>query len=63
LRAPRTKAAVLGSRARARENHLTSRFAQFKRNVVFALRERFGSDSTAFQAAWLYEYDVGRQMQ
>ena len=62
LRAPRTKAAVLGSRARAKENHLTSRWARFKRDVKFAWRERLGTDTTAFQAAWLYDYDVGREM-
>jgi salicylate hydroxylase len=59
MRAPRTRAAVLGSRARARENHLASPWARLKRDVKFALRERFGTDTTAFQAAWLYEYDAG----
>ncbi len=62
IRAPRTEAAVMGSRARAKENHLASRFAQFKRDVKFAWRQRFGSDNTAFQAAWLYDYDAGREM-
>ncbi|HEY2527087.1 MAG TPA: FAD-dependent monooxygenase [Xanthobacteraceae bacterium] len=61
LRAPRTRAAVLGSRARARENHLASPLARLKRDVRFALRERFGRDNTAFQTGWLYEYDVGRE--
>jgi hypothetical protein len=55
--------AVLGSRERARENHLASRWAQLKRDVTFALRERFGgSDNTAFQTGWLYDYDVGREL-
>jgi salicylate hydroxylase len=63
IRTPRAKAAVLGSRARAKENHLPSRFAQIKRDLKFALRERFGHDNTAFQVAWLYEYDVGRELQ
>ncbi len=62
LRVPRSKAAVLGSRERARENHLPSRFAQLKRNMKFALRQRFGRDTTAFKVAWLYEYDVAREM-
>src|SRR5271170_3688076 len=63
LRAPRTKGAVLGSRERAKENHLASPWARLKRDVKFALRERFGArDNTAFQAGWLYEYDVGREM-
>ena len=65
IRAPRAKAAVLGSRARAKENHLASPWAQFKRDVKFKLRETFGGggakrDNTAFQVGWLYEYDVGR---
>jgi salicylate hydroxylase len=61
LRAPRTRAAVLGSRVRARENHLASPLARLKRDVKFALRERFGRDNTAFQTGWLYEYDVERE--
>jgi salicylate hydroxylase len=62
LRVPRTRLAVLGSRQRARENHLASPLARLKRDVTFALRERFGGDNTAFQAAWLYDYDVGREV-
>jgi salicylate hydroxylase len=61
LRVPRAQAAVLGSRQRARENHLASPWAQLKRDVKFALRERFGRDKTVFQAAWLYGYDVARE--
>jgi salicylate hydroxylase len=65
LRVPRTRATVLGARARAKENHLASRLARFKRDVRFALRERFGGggggDNTAFQVAWLYDYDAGRE--
>jgi len=62
MRAPRARAAVLGSRARAKENHLPSRLAQLKRDLKFALRQRFGRDTTAFQVGWLYEYDVGKKM-
>jgi salicylate hydroxylase len=63
LRAPRTRGAVLGSRERAKENHLASPWARLGRDVKFALRERFGArDNTAFQAGWLYEYDVGPEM-
>ena len=57
-----SRAAVLGSRERARENHLASPWARLKRDVKFALRERFGRDKTAFQTAWLYSYDVGREL-
>ncbi len=64
MRAPRAKAAVLGSRARAKENHLASPWAQLKRDVRLALRNRFGGrDNTAFQTAWLYDYDVGKEVQ
>jgi salicylate hydroxylase len=64
VRVPRTKAAVLGARARARENHLASPWARLKRDLTFALRERFGGkDNTAFLVGWLYEYDVGRELQ
>jgi salicylate hydroxylase len=62
LRAPRTQAAVFGSRQRARENHLASPWARMKRDVRFALRGRFGIDRTAFQSAWLYNYDVAQDM-
>ena len=62
MRAPRATAAVLGSRARAKENHLASPWARLKRDVRLALRERFGGrDNTAFQTAWLYDYDVARE--
>jgi hypothetical protein len=37
--------------------------SRLKRDVKFALRERFGRDKTVFQAAWLYGYDVGRELQ
>jgi salicylate hydroxylase len=67
IRSPRARAAVLGSRARAKENHLASPWARLQRDVKFALRERFGAggkkrDNTAFQVAWLYSYDVGKEM-
>jgi len=61
-RMPRARAAVLGSRERARENHLASPWSRLKRDVKFALRERFGRDKTVFQTAWLYGYDVKREL-
>ncbi len=61
VRVPRAKAAVLGSRARARENHLASPLARLKRDVKLALRDRFGIDKTAFQVGDLYGYDVGQE--
>jgi salicylate hydroxylase len=60
LRLPRTRRTVLGSRARAKENHLASPWARAKRDAMFALRDWFGTDKTAFQADWLYSYDVAK---
>jgi salicylate hydroxylase len=57
-RVPRARRTVLGSRFRARENHLASPWRQRWRDVKIALRDRFNSDSTSFRAGWLYEYDV-----
>ena len=54
VRVPRARAAVLRSRERARENHLASPWARFKRDVKFALRERFGRDLVSGRVAlWL----------
>jgi salicylate hydroxylase len=65
-RAPRAEAAVLGARARAKENHLASPWARLKRDAKFAWRERFGAgrrgDTTAFQVGWLYGYDVADEV-
>jgi salicylate hydroxylase len=66
IRAPRARAAVMGSRERARENHLASPWKRLARDAKFALRQRFGGsrkgDNTAFQVGWLYEYDVGKEV-
>jgi 2-polyprenyl-6-methoxyphenol hydroxylase-like FAD-dependent oxidoreductase len=62
LRMARAGAAVLGSRERARENHLASSWARLRRDVKFALRERFGRDKTVFGTNWLYSYDVAREL-
>ena len=62
LRMPRTRRAQLGSRHRAKENHLPSAWARLKRDVRFALRNRFGADKTPHQGAWIYEYDVATQV-
>jgi salicylate hydroxylase len=61
LRMPRTRRAQLGSRARAKENHLASPWARLRRDVRLALRNRFASDKTALQAEWLYSYDVASE--
>jgi salicylate hydroxylase len=61
IRKPRASRAVLGSRARAKENHLTSPWARRKRDIKYAFRDRFAADKTAFRAAWLYGYDVAAE--
>jgi len=60
LRMPRTRRAQLGSRQRAKENHMPSAWGRFKRDLTLAIRSRFASDNTPHQGAWLYEYDVAR---
>ena len=61
LRMPRTKRAQLGSRQRARENHLASPIARLKRDLRMAWRSRFGNDKSPTQAEWLYHYDVAAE--
>jgi salicylate hydroxylase len=58
LRVPRTRRAVLGSRERAKLNHLPSRWARFKRDVEYLSRRVFYPDGTAHRVAWLYGYDI-----
>jgi 2-polyprenyl-6-methoxyphenol hydroxylase-like FAD-dependent oxidoreductase len=61
LRMPRTRRAQIGSRFRAKENHLASPFARLRRDVGLALRSRFGTDKSPLQTAWLYDYDVAAE--
>ena len=58
MRVPRTRRAVLGSRERARLNHLPSRWARLRRDVEYAARRLLYPDGTAHRVAWLYGYDV-----
>jgi salicylate hydroxylase len=58
LRIPRTTKAQLGSRARAKFNHLPSRFDRFKRDVSMAIKTRIGSDKTIWENDWIYAYEV-----
>jgi salicylate hydroxylase len=57
LRMPRTRRAQLGSRERAKENHMPSAWSRLKRDVQLAFRTRFGKDTTTNRGAWIYEYD------
>ena len=54
----RTRRAQLGSRYRAKENHLSSPLARLRRDLQLAWRYRFSRDNTPNQAAWIYDYDV-----
>ncbi len=58
LRLPRTRRAVLEARARGKEMHLTSKWAQIKRNIRMALQHRLGGDKTGLKLSEFYEYDV-----
>jgi salicylate hydroxylase len=61
LRVPRTRRAVLGSRERAKLNHLPSRWARLKRDVEYLTRRVLYPDGTAHRVAWLYGYDVAAE--
>jgi salicylate hydroxylase len=61
LRVPRTRRAVLGSRERAKLNHLPSRWARLKRDVEYLSRRVLYADGTAHRVAWLYGYDVAAE--
>lgn len=58
LRLPRTRRAVLEARARGKEMHLTSKWAQIKRNIKMAFQHRLGGDKTGLKLSEFYEYDV-----
>ena len=58
LRLPRTRRAVLEARARGKEMHLTSKWAQIKRNVRLAFQQRLSGDKTGLKLTEFYEYDV-----
>ncbi len=61
LRIPRTHRAQLGSRHRAKENHLASPWARLWRDLRIAIRSRLAADKTPNQTAWLYDYDVAAE--
>jgi salicylate hydroxylase len=61
LRKPRSTRAQLGSRHRAKENHLASPIARLKRDVGIALRNRFGANKSPIGADWLYHYDASAE--
>ena len=58
VRKPRATRAQLGSRFRAKQNHLVSPWARFRRDVRLAWNSHVGADSSAGQASAFYTYDV-----
>ena len=58
LRKPRTSQAQLGSRDRARNNHLASPLARWRRDIQVAFKSRFSSDKSIHQGDWIFSYDV-----
>jgi salicylate hydroxylase len=63
VRLPRARGAVLGSRARAEVNHLSSPWKRLSRDVRLALSQRFGRDKMVMQPSWLYDYDIAAESQ
>ena len=61
LRIPRTRRTVLGSRFRAKENHLASPWRRLVRDARIAVHDRMHPGDTIFRASWLYEYDVATE--
>jgi salicylate hydroxylase len=61
LRVPRTGRAVMGSRERAKLNHLPSRWARLRRDAEYMARQVLYPDGTAHRVAWLYGYDVAAE--
>jgi salicylate hydroxylase len=59
VRLPRASRVVLTARERGEDNHLVSPLAALKRDVMIALRRRFGTDPTGRGSAWIFDYDAG----
>jgi len=58
-RRPRANRVVLAARERGRSNHLTSRWAAWRRDLTITLRRRLNRrDPEGRGAAWLAEYDA-----
>jgi salicylate hydroxylase len=61
VRLPRASKVVLTARSRGEDNHLVSPLAAMKRDMLIALRRRFGKDRTGRGSAWLFDYDAGSE--
>ena len=61
LRVPRASRGGYEARARGEQMHLTSRWAQFRRNLGMTLKRRLGGDKTGVQLGDFYAYDVAAE--
>lgn len=62
LRRPRTSRVQLESRERGRTYHLSSRFAQIKRDLGYRWKSFINPQSSGLGANWVYEYDAAAQL-
>jgi salicylate hydroxylase len=60
-RRPRTAKVQLASRARARVNHLESRFSRFRRDLGYAVQKLLDPARHTYGVEWIYGHDVTRQ--
>lgn len=60
LRLPRASRVVLTARERGKDNHLVSPIAAWKRDLLIAVRKRFGRDNSGRGTAWIPEYDASK---
>jgi hypothetical protein len=61
LRVRRIRRAVLGSRERAKLNHLPSRWARLKRDVEYLARGMLYPDGTVHRVAGLSGFDIAAE--
>ncbi len=62
IRLPRASRVVLTARERGEDNHLVSPWAAWKRDLLIAVRRRFGPDPTGRGSAWIFDYDAARAL-
>lgn len=62
LRRPRTSRVQLESRERGRTYHLTSRFAQIKRDIGYRIKSLINPQWSGLGANWVYDYDAHAEL-
>ncbi|SHH86910.1 FAD-dependent monooxygenase [Bradyrhizobium erythrophlei] len=61
LRRDRASRVQSAANARAKVNHLTSRWARLKRDTAYAWRKLIKPSSHTYQIEWIYGYDVTKE--